>query len=103
MTEITYSNEDYIELANALYRLQSSSLDFAKVFFKDYQEKYVLKLVEQLALYDSSHPEYANIIRKLEAISLFKAYLNEIAEQGQSAKDEIAYLNRTLDIEERYV
>lgn len=100
MINTSYSNEDYIELANALHRLQTSSVDFAKVFFQDYQEKYVLNLVEQLALYDSSHPEYANTIRKLEAVSLFKTYMNDVIEQGQSAKDEIAYINRTLDVEE---
>lgn len=95
-----YSNEQRIELADALDRLLSTSKDFNKVFTIGYARNYILELVDRLAMYDHTNPEYANTIRKIEAISLFNAYLNEVYEQGQSAKDEIAYLSRTPDIEE---
>lgn len=100
MTE--YSNEHRIELANALDRLVRTNPDFAKVFIQDYTGKYILGLVDSLSIYDPSNPEYTNSIRKLEGVSLFKAYINDVFEQGQSAKDEEDYLSRTLDIEENH-
>ncbi len=95
-----YSNEERIELAQSLNRLIRTNPDFIKVFLQDYQEKFVLGLVKDLARYDASHPDYANTIRKIEAVSLFNTYINYVIEQGQSARDDLDYLSRTPDIEE---
>ena len=95
-----YSNEERIELAQSLDRLIRTNPDFIKVFLQDYQEKYVLGLVKDLARYDTNHPDYANTVRKIEAVSLFNTYINDVIEQGQSARDDLDYLSRTPDIEE---
>lgn len=95
-----YSNEERIELAQSLNRLIRTNPDFIKVFLQDYQEKFVLGLVKDLARYDASHPDYVNTIRKIEAVSLFNTYINDVIEQGQSARDDLDYLSRTPDIEE---
>ena len=95
-----YSNEERIELAQSLDRLIRTNPDFIKVFLQDYQEKYVLGLVKDLARYDRNHPDYANTVRKIEAVSLFNTYINDVIEQGQSARDDLDYLSRTPDIEE---
>lgn len=95
-----YSNEERIELAQSLNRLIRTNPDFIKVFLRDYQEKFVLDLVKDLARYDVNHPDYANTVRKIEAVSLFNTYINDVIEQGQSARDDLDYLSRTPDIEE---
>lgn len=95
-----YSNEERIELAQSLDRLIRTNPDFIKVFLQDYQEKYVLGLVKDLARYDANQPDYANTVRKIEAVSLFNTYINDVIEQGQSARDDLDYLSRTPDIEE---
>ena len=95
-----YSNEERIELAQSLDRLIRTNSDFIKVFLQDYQEKYVLGLVKDLARYAANHPDYANTVRKIEAVSLFNTYINDVIEQGQSARDDLDYLSRTPDIEE---
>ena len=95
-----YSNEERIELAQSLDRLIRTNPDFIKVFLQDYQEKYVLGLVNDLARYAANHPDYANTVRKIEAVSLFNTYINDVIEQGQSARDDLDYLSRTPDIEE---
>ena len=95
-----YSNEERIELAQSLDRLVRTNSDFIKVFLQDYQEKFVLGLVKDLAMFDANHPDYANTVRKIEAVSLFNTYINDVIEQGQSARDDLDYLSRTPDIEE---
>ena len=95
-----YSNEERIELAQSLDRLIRTNPDFIKVFLQDYQEKYVLGLVKDLERYNANHLDYANTVRKIEAVSLFNTYINDVIEQGQSARDDLDYLSRTPDIEE---
>ena len=95
-----YSNEERIELAQSLNRLIRTNPDFIKVFLQDYQEKFVLGLVKDLTRYDVNHPDYTNTVRKIEAVSLFNTYINDVIEQGQSARDDLDYLSRTPDIEE---
>lgn len=77
-----------IKLAEAVERLLGNK-DFQKVFADLYFNKYLLEVVDDLHLHESTSPEHINAIAELESVSRTKAFLTSLINKGQWAKVEL--------------
>lgn len=68
-----------------------------KQVYENYTSVYALGLMEELAQYSIGSKEHQSLIEKLNAISHFKSYLNNLIEQGQWANFELNELSTNPD------
>lgn len=86
------------DLADSLKRLYSNP-DFVLVFKSYYSESYVIELVSQLALYDNKSFEHQELLKELNVISNFNAFLSKILTNGAMAEVSLRELTAIPDDE----
>lgn len=85
-----------IDLGNATERLLVN-IDFKKVILDYYLKDLVIKLSKELANYSVNTPEHNEIVRQLDAISLFDNCLFNLKLKGQLAQEDLIYLDTNPD------
>lgn len=68
------------------------NLEFKKVIMDYYLKDLVIKLTKELVNYSVNTPEHNEIVRQLDAISLFDNFLHELITEGQLAREDLVYL-----------
>lgn len=90
--------EKLIKLSNCLKRLNNNK-DFKELIHCHYFKEFPLTKVDDLHSHESGSAAYAAIIKDLEAVSAFRAYLLLILENGQLAEAELDFAKKIPDSE----
>ena len=90
-----------VERANQ-FRLLQTNINFQALVLNHYFNEYVLELHNQLSEYTRNSEQYNEVLRKLDAISITKAYFLGLKKTGRWSEEELHYLmtNPNGDIDE---
>ena len=87
-----------IHLAESAEKLLVN-LDFKRVVLDYYLKGFAIKQTKELINYPVGSSEYNEVVRQLDAISLFDNYLSNLITQGQLAREDLIYLDVSPDDE----
>lgn len=99
VNDLVASYQNDIELSKAVNQLEHNSA-FKTVVLDNLFNKEVILLVNQLASLNNSTSEYNEVIRKLDAISYLKNYLQQLTETGNTAERNIREAHYLLNNDE---
>lgn len=99
VNDLVASYQNDIELSKAVNQLEHNSA-FKTVVLDNLFNKEVILLVNQLASLNKSTSEYNEVIRKLDAISYLKNYLQQLTEAGNTAERNIREAHYLLNNDE---
>ncbi len=99
VNDLVASYQNDIELSKAVNQLEHNSA-FKTVVLDNLFNKEVILLVNQLASLNKSTSEYNEVIRKLDAISYLKNYLQQLTEAGSAAERNIREAHYLLNSDE---
>lgn len=99
VNDLVASYQNDIELSKAVNQLEHNSA-FKTVVLDNLFNKEVILLVNQLASLNKSTSEYNEVIRKLDAISYLKNYLQQLTEAGNAAERNIREAHYLLNNDE---
>ena len=95
---LTDKEKQTLNLLDSLERLRHNQ-DFKKLVTNYYCQELPLEVMTELNQFTTSSESYAEKVRILDSVSVFKAFLNQLEEEGQTIKDNESYLTRIPDEE----